>query len=94
MSEAAPMNTEEYLSINELASRLKLKPKTVKNKMSNGTFAKGVHYVSPKGLRPRFKWSAIVAWLEEKEDNPKAIDGGGIPMARGYYLGEHSTEKN
>jgi hypothetical protein len=86
--------SEEYLTIEELAARLKVKPKTIKNKMANGTLRKGFHYFSPKGLRPRFKWSAIVAWLEEKEDNPKAIDGGGIPMARGYYLREPSTEKN
>ena len=81
--------TEEYLTISELSSRLKLEPKTVKNKMANGTFLKGIHYFSPKGLRPRFKWSAVVAWLEASEhEKAEAIDDGdGIPMAKGYYLG-------
>ena len=81
------MSTEEYLTINEVAARLKLSPKTVKNKMASGIFRKGVHYFSPKGLRPRFKWSAVQAWLEEK-DQPKQVEEDLIPMARGYFLGK------
>jgi hypothetical protein len=77
---------EEYLTIAEVAARLKIKPKTIKNKMASGIFRKGVHYFSPVGLGPRFKWSAIVAWLEEREV-PKDKTARGIPMARGYYLG-------
>ena len=79
---------EEYLTIAEVAARLKVKPKTVKNKMACGVFKKGVHYFSPPGMGPRFKWSAIVAWLEEKQgDTPQAEDS--IPMARGYKLGSY-----
>jgi len=77
---------EEYLTITEVAVRLKVKPKTIKNKMASGIFRKGVHYVSPRGLRPRFKWSAIVAWLEGTEDQPAQDGKGAIPMARGYFL--------
>jgi len=84
----------EYLTIGELAYRLTVKPKTIKNKMANGTFTRGVHYFSPKGLRPRFKWSAVVEWLEEKEEQTTQEGNGAIPMARGYFLGEPSTEKN
>ena len=85
------MNPEEYLTIDELASRLKLKSKTVKNKMVNGTFIRGTHYFSPPGMGPRFKWSAIVAWMEAREqERAKATDNGdGIPMAKGYYLGSN-----
>jgi len=85
------MNPEEYLTINELGSRLKLTPKTIKNKMVNGTFIKGLHYFSPSGMGPRFKWSAIVAWMEAGEQQQaKATDkGDGIPMAKGYYLGSN-----
>jgi len=86
--------TEEYLTIAELSSRLKISPKTIKNKMASGIFKKGVHYFSPKGLRPRFKWSAVVAWLEGAEEQTTQEDNGSIPMARGYFLGEPSTEKN
>ena len=81
------MSSEEYLTINEVAARLKLSPKTVQNKMVSGIFRKGVHYFRPRGLGPRFKWSAVQAWLEA-EDRPAARDDDGlIPMARGYFLG-------
>ncbi len=84
------MNPEEYITIAELGARLTLEPKTIKNKMAAGVFIKGVHYFSPKGLGPRFKWSAVVAWMEAGEqEQVKATDNGdGIPMARGYNLGE------
>jgi hypothetical protein len=60
--------TEEYLTIAEVALRLKVKPKTVKNKMAAGIFRRGEHYFSPQGLGPRFKWSAVVAWLEAAQE--------------------------
>ena len=73
---------EEYLTIEELAARLKLNRKTVRNKMAAGVFQKDVHYFSPEGIGPRFKWSVVQAWLEGgalKEES-------GIPMRRGYSL--------
>jgi hypothetical protein len=73
---------EEYLTTAELAARLKVKPKTIKNKMAAGIFRKGVHYFSPVGLGPRFKWSAVVAWIEGNENQQES----GIPMKRGYKL--------
>ena len=78
-------NSEEYLTIAEVAARLKLKPKTIKNKMAAGIFLKGVHYFSPQGLGPRFKWSAIVAWIEMQPSSP-AGKPDVIPMARGYSI--------
>ncbi len=84
------MNPEEYITIAELGARLTLEEKTVRNKMASGVFIKGVHYFSPNGMGPRFKWSAIVAWMEaDEQERAKATDNGdGIPMARGYHLGE------
>ncbi len=81
---------EEYITIEKLGERLDLKPKTIRNRMASGTFRKGIHYFSPPGMGPRFKWSAIVAWMEAGEqEQAKATDNGdGIPMAKGYYLGE------
>jgi hypothetical protein len=73
---------EEYLTIEELSARLKIKPKTIKNKMTAGIFRKGVHYFSPAGLGPRFKWSAVVAWIEGDDNQQQS----GIPMSRGYKL--------
>ena len=86
--------SEEYLTIEELAARLKVKPKTIKNKMASGIFRRGVHFFAPRGLGPRFKWSAVVAWLEESEKQAEESGNGAIPMARGYYLGESPPEKN
>ena len=76
---------EEYLTIAEVAARLKIKPKTVKNKMAAGVFRKSVHFLSPVGLGPRFKWSAVVVWLEQSQE-PEDSDEDSIPMARGYKL--------
>ncbi len=83
---------EEYLTIEGLGKRLRLQPKTIKNKMASGIFRRGVHYFSPKGIGPRFKWSAVVAWLEKREQVKKAPtqDEDGIPMARGYNMGSDS----
>jgi hypothetical protein len=79
---------EEYLTIAEVAAKLKIKPKTIKNKMAAGIFKRGVHYFSPQGLGPRFKWSAVVAWLERSESSAgNNHDDDAIPMARRYQLG-------
>jgi hypothetical protein len=84
--------SEEYLTIEELSARLKIKPKTVKNKMASGIFRKGVHYFSPPGLGPRFKWSAVVEWLEQSLE-PVTESDDSIPMARGYRLGDCQSKK-
>jgi hypothetical protein len=80
------MRMDEYLTIAEVAERLKLTPKTVRNKMASGVFKKGEHYFRREGIGARFKWGAVVAWLEQTET--PAADGEGIPMTRGYRLGE------
>lgn len=56
---------EEYLTIAEVALRLKIKPITIKNKMTLGVFERGVY--SPQGLGPCFELSVIVVWLEEDQ---------------------------
>ena len=81
-TEIAAQLMKEYLTIDELAERLSLNRSTVKNKMAAGVFWKGIHYFSPKGLGPRFKWSAVQAWMEGSENSEAA----GIPMRRGYSL--------
>lgn len=83
---------EEYLKIGEVAERLKLSPRTIANKMAAGVFRRGVHYFSPPGLGPRFKWSAVVAWLEQSQ-NPPAESDDSIPMPRGYRLRDVSAKK-
>jgi Helix-turn-helix domain len=85
--------TEEYLTIAEVADRLKVKPKTVKNKMASGIFKRGIHYFSPQGLGPRFKWSAIIAWLEAAQEQATDTEENSIPMPRSYRLREPCTKK-
>ena len=93
---------EEYLTIAEVAERLKVKPKTIKNKMAAGIFRKGVHFFSPPGLGPRFKWSAVVAWLEQSEGQAELTRSkrqcrgdmahrkqGDLTSATDYLLKEH-----
>src|SRR5262245_6807536 len=89
---AAGIVREEYLTIAEVAARLKVAPKTVRNKMASGVFRKGVHYIRPKGFGTRFKWGAVVALLESEETGTP--EENAIPMARGYHLGEPSKKTN
>jgi hypothetical protein len=56
--------------------------------MAAGVFRLGEHYVRPKGLGTRFKWGAVVAWLEQEETGTPDLPVDAIPMARGYQLGE------
>jgi hypothetical protein len=79
--------TEEYLTIKEVAARLKQTPKTIRNKMAAGIFRKGTHYFSPEGSRPLFKWSSVVAWLEAPQEKQTQAEADLIPMARKYNLG-------
>jgi hypothetical protein len=72
--------TDEYLTIAEVAARLKLTPKTVRNRMHDGTWRQGQHWFSPRGIAPRFRWSALVAWLEAPPAQPASCYG--IPRAR------------
>ena len=51
--------------------------------MAAGIFHKGVHYFRPTGLGPRFKWTAVVEWLEKSEKLVTEGDQASIPMARG-----------
>ena len=84
--------TEEYLTIKEVAARLKLAPKTVRNKIAAGIFREGVHYVRPQGSRPRFIWSAVVIWMEQGRVSAPQDNDNSIPMRRGYQLGNSGKQ--
>jgi hypothetical protein len=49
-----------------------LKPKTVRNRMYDGTWRHREHWFSRPGIGPRFKWSAIVRWLEGGEEQRRS----------------------
>jgi len=84
---------DEYLTVTELAALLKLSRKTIQNKMASGCFRQGVHYFRPPGTGPRFKWSAVVAWLEQSQEPAIESDGDSIPMPRSYRLRDASAKK-
>jgi excisionase family DNA binding protein len=56
-----------FLTIAEAAELARVSPKRLRNLMADGTLRDGLHYSRPRGLRPRFKRDALVAWLEGKD---------------------------
>jgi hypothetical protein len=81
-----PEYCPEYLTIAELAGRLKLKAKTVRNRMYDGTWRRGQHWFRQRGLSPRFSWAAILRWLEAPHQVPPPSAGRAygpdVPPAR------------
>lgn len=67
----------DYCTIEEVAQRLRLSPKRVRNMMATGIFVEGREYFRRAGLRPRFRWSRVVAWLEDPVTESPDV----IPMA-------------
>jgi hypothetical protein len=61
---------------------LKVSPKRVQNMMAAGLFKQGEHFFRPPGMRPRFKRSALVAWIERMEEKTPQI----IPLKKGTVL--------
>ncbi len=55
-----------YLTTAEVAQLLRLRPKTVRNKVAAGIFRQGEHFFRKPGLGPRWKRDAVVRWLESE----------------------------
>jgi len=83
---------EEYLSIESVAKRLELTPKSVKNKMAQGVFKLGVHYFRPPGLGPRFKWSAVVAWMGLSDSAEQTPETPRPPKVHTYFIHAQKLE--
>jgi hypothetical protein len=73
---------EEYLTIAEVAAVLKVSPKRVQNMMAAGVFRQDEHFFRPPSMRPRFKRSALTAWIERKEEKQPEV----IPLSKGVVL--------
>ena len=54
---------EEYLTITELSSRIKMAPGTIRNLVWKNNLVENVHYVKPTSRKLLFVWSAMEAWL-------------------------------
>lgn len=57
----------EYLTTAEAAALLRVKPRTLRNKVVAGVFREGKHFFRKAGLGPRWKRSALISWLETKD---------------------------
>jgi hypothetical protein len=68
--------TREFITVAELAEALGLKPKTVRNRMYDGTWRRGEHWFARPGIGPRFRWAAVLAWIQSPEKLPVQGDVG------------------
>ena len=73
---------EEYLTIAETAALLKVSAKRVRNLMCARVFVQGVHFFRPPALGARFKRSALMAWIERKDESAAKV----IPLSKGVVL--------
>jgi len=71
--------TEEYPTTAEVAHRLRLSPKTLRNKVAAGIFREGEHFFRRPGLGPRWRWERVVAWLEDEGQDQQ--EGEAVPLA-------------
>jgi hypothetical protein len=54
---------EEYLTVNELGSRIKMASGTIRNLVWQKRLMQNIHYVKPTPRKLLFIWSAIEVWL-------------------------------
>jgi hypothetical protein len=73
---------EEYLTVKEVAALLKVSPKRIQNMMAAGVFKQGEHFFRPPAMRPRFKKTALTAWIEQKEEKQTVV----IQLKKGSTL--------
>jgi hypothetical protein len=38
-------------------------------------FRRGEHFFEPGGCQPRWKWSAVAAWMESEGNGTMVVDG-------------------
>jgi len=80
VAEARGRVTDRYLRTAEVATRLGMRPKTLRNKLAAGIFREGEHFFRLPGVGRLWKWEAVVTSVESghqcTQDQPV------IPLAR------------
>jgi hypothetical protein len=77
------MQPEGYLTTAEVCRRLKWSARTIRDKIAAAVFREGVHFFQPPRCHRLWKWPAIVAWLEGKEQAViDRVDGEQVRLAR------------
>ena len=59
---------EEYLTVKELSSRIKMAPGTIRNLVWKGVLLENIHFVRPTPRKILFVWNRIEAWIHGKEN--------------------------
>ena len=59
---------EEYLTVDELSSKIKFSKQSLYNLIYKKTFIMGKHYFKPTPKKILFKWSEIQTWVERSSD--------------------------
>ena len=57
------MHNEEFLTVDELCSRVKMARGTIRNLVWKKELVEKVHYIKPTPRKILFIWSAVEAWL-------------------------------
>ena len=63
-------SNEEYLTVEELAGRIKFSRQSIYNLIFKREFILNEHYLKPRPKKILFKWSAIKAWMEKAPSKP------------------------
>jgi len=51
----------------ELCARIKFKKQSIYNKIYKGELVEGTHFLKPSPRKLLFRWSAMMAWLGDKQ---------------------------
>ncbi|MFG6468388.1 hypothetical protein [Roseateles sp. BYS87W] len=74
--------TDEYLTTDELAARIKYDARTIRERLKDSVLLEGVHYIRPFGGR-----KILYIWAQIARDMGKPSQTTvGIPMANGGVL--------
>jgi hypothetical protein len=93
--------SQTYLTTDELASRIKYDPRTVRERLKDSVLLDGIHYIRPFGGRKiLFIWEAIerdmalsgayLATPDADETESGAINGDTIVASKNKYKGKLS----
>lgn len=80
------MNTQTYLTTDELASKIKYDARTIRERLKDSVLLEGIHYLRPFGGRKiLFVWETIERDMKSASiEQPHGM--GAIPMANGAML--------
>ena len=82
---------EEYLTVDELSSKIKFSKQSLYNLIYKKTFIIGKHYFKPTPKKILFKWSEIQAWIERSSDTNNKTFVNESTRKRPYNQG-HPTQ--